>query len=247
MNSNLPSQLPSSLQRLISSLHKQIVLSPRIARQCVINAQIKQAHLLPWADFEHSVTDSYGRQLVYEDKHLEIMVASWIPGDFSAIHDHGSAQWGAVQCFGNGEDWVYKLENNLLSTCVQKPFLPGTVIAINQDLIHQMGNPSESPFLSLHVYGCEEPCDSITGNARVFDLWSQSIQYTNGGAFFCLPEEQINSKNYGLKGDQKTTLHHHHCLRDRLRRILSIPDYATDNLRSQVSLLEEKIALLSSI
>ena len=244
-DTSFSNELPLSIKRLINSLQRQKVLDPNIARQLVIDAKITQEDLLPWADFSHSVADSYGRKLVYDGGNFEIMVMSWMPGDFSAIHDHGSTQWGAVQCFGNGEHWVYKLYNQELSIHSQTAFPPGTAVAVNHDLIHQMGNPSELPFLSLHVYGCENPHGSITGDARIFELWEGCIQYTDGGVFFALPEEQINTKVYGLKGDRQTTLHHLQCLRDRLERILSVPDYSTEHLRSQLALLKEKIALLT--
>ena len=244
-DTSFSSDLPLSIKRLITSLQSQRVLDPNIARQLVIDAKIHQEDLLTWADFSHSVADSYGRKLVYDGGNFEIIVMSWLPGDFSAIHDHGSTQWGAVQCFGSGEHWVYKLKNQVLSTHSQTAFPPGTVVAVNHDLIHQMGNPSESPFLSLHVYGCENSHGSITGDARIFELWEGCIQYTDGGVFFALPEDQINTKVYGLKGDCQTTLHHLQCLRDRLKRILSVWNNSPDSLLSQLTLIEEKIALLS--
>lgn len=244
-NSLFDSNLPQGIKSLISSLQNRKILNPETARQFIINAQINTEDLLPWADFKHPVTDSYGRQLVYDGGHFEIMVMSWVPGDFSAIHDHGSTQWGAVQCFGSGEHWVYKFKDNRLFKPTKTPFLPGTVIAVNHELIHQMGNRSQSPFLSLHVYGCNDKCDSITGNARIFDLWEESIQYTDGGVFFCLNESKIKNRSYGIQGDRATTLHHHQCMSDRINKILSVPELATEKMKSQATCLEEKISLLS--
>ena len=244
-NSLFDSNLPPSIKYLIRSLKKSTILNPETARQCIIDARINVEDLLHWADFDHPVTDSYGRQLVYDGGHFEIMVMSWVPGDFSAIHDHGATQWGAVQCFGSGEHWVYKFKDNRLFKPIKTPFLPGTVIAVNHELIHQMGNRSQSPFLSLHVYGCNDKCDSITGNARIFDLWEETIKYTDGGVFFCLSESKINNRSYGIQGDRVTTLHHHRCMGDRIQKILSVPELATKNLRLQATYLEERIALLS--
>ena len=64
-------------------------MTPAIARQCVLDANLRAEDLTAWADFDHPVEDSYGRRLVYDGGDFEIMVMSWAPGDFSAIHDHG--------------------------------------------------------------------------------------------------------------------------------------------------------------
>ena len=154
-SSQLPHRLPPSLHRLIHSIQNQSTLTPEIARQCIIEANIHRDDLLPWADFDHPIADSYGRKLVYDGGYFEVMVMSWAPGDFSAIHDHGGTQWGAVQCFGAAEHFVYTFEDNLLRTKAKNNYFPGSVKTVDRHLIHQMGNPGNSCFLSLHLYGCD--------------------------------------------------------------------------------------------
>ena len=236
--------LPDSLQHLIFLLSQNKNLTTRQVHQSVQQAQIQHRDLMPWATFDHPVTHSYGRKLVYDGGYFEIMVMSWVPGDFSAIHDHGAAQWGAVQCFGSAEHYVYELDGNMLRTRAARHYTPGSVKAVDRDLIHQMGNPGKSPFLSLHIYGCENPCGSVTSNARIFELLEESIQYTDGGVFFCLPEETITKRNYGFRGDRETTLRHHQQMRDRIYQILSTPGQASIRLRSKLDQLKEQIALL---
>ena len=236
--------LPQSLEKLVNFLQCQPTLTPELACQCVLDASIEPQELLPWADFSHPITDSYGRKLVYDGGYFEIMVMSWVPGDFSAIHDHGAAQWGAVQCFGSAEHYVYELDGNMLRTRAARHYTPGSVKAVDRDLIHQMGNSGKSPFLSLHIYGCENPCGSVTSNARIFELLEESIQYTDGGVFFCLPEETITKRNYGFRGDRETTLRHHQQMRDRIYQILSTPGQASIRLHSKLDQLKEQIALL---
>ena len=209
-----------NLQRLIDTLLRSPLLTPAQVKDLVIDCQIDSQSLLPWADFEHPVTDSYGRQLVFYGGHFEVMVMSWLPGDFSAIHDHGLTQWGAVQCFGAAEHYIYRFSDGKLKTLDPAPYTSGMVRAVDHRLIHQMGNSSNQPFLSLHVYGCPNPAETITGNARIFDLWENSIQYTDGGVFFCLPESEIQQKDYGLVADKTTTLRHHQQMANRISRML---------------------------
>lgn len=214
----------TNLQNLIEALRRSPHFTPRQIKQLVENANINSGELMPWANFDHPITDSYGRKLVYNGGHFEVMVMSWAPKDFSAIHDHGATQWGAVQCFGAAEHYIYRFADGLLTTEKAAHYTAGMVRAVDHSLIHQMGNPGTEPFLSLHVYGCAQPNPSITGNARIFDLLEGSIQYTDGGVFFCLPESQINQRAYGIRGDLECTLRHHQQMGDRLRHILEHQD-----------------------
>lgn len=235
------SNLPNSLQNLIKFLSQTQSLTPELVKQFVSKAQVEEEDLLPWATCNHPVTDSYGRKLVYDGGYFEIMVMSWVPGDFSAIHDHGYAQWGAVKSFGKAQHIVYKLENDILQTQNQMWFQPNQILKVNHDLIHQMGNPTDSSFLSLHVYGCPNRDGEVTGDARVFDLFENCIQLTNGGVFFCLPEEEISSKKYNLQGDLSTTLRHNEQMLARVNSILNNPHYSSVKWELKAKLIKAKI------
>ncbi|MGK7925735.1 MAG: cysteine dioxygenase family protein [Spirulina sp.] len=234
---------PASLQILIDRIRSQIQLTPESIRDCLLAARVSPSDLLPWADFEHPIDDGYGRKLIYDGGFFEIMVMSWRDRDYSAIHDHGLTEWGAVQCFGEAEHYTYRLEDGVLQTDQRCDFQPGEVKLVDRGLIHQMGNLSGEYFLSLHVYGFNLTEGTITGNARLFDLWEGSIQRTNGGVFFGLPEAQINDRVYGLRGDRETTLRHHQQMRDRILQILAARSDVT--LTVKLAQLEREIALLS--
>ncbi|MEA5470488.1 cysteine dioxygenase family protein [Spirulina sp. 06S082] len=234
--------LPASLQSLIHRIQGQIQLTPKTIRDCLLAANINPQDLLPWADFAHPMADCYGRNLVYDGGFFEIMVMSWRDRDYSAIHDHGATEWGAVQCFGPAEHYTYQLEEGILSTLEKCDFVPGEVKLVDRSLIHQMGNLSGECFLSLHVYGFNLPEGTITGNARLFDLWEGCIQHTDGGVFFGLPEAQINDRIYGLQGDRETTLRHHQQMRDRLLQILAVR--SDSQLTLKLAALEKAIAFL---
>lgn len=166
-------------------------------------AGIGAAELECWADDNHSPRDSYGRQLVWHGGHFEVMVMTWLPGDFSAIHDHGMAEWGVVQSFGEAEHHTYRLDCLHLCHEVAQPYASGQVRLITPGLIHQMGNAGQQRFLSLHVYGCREPRPAITASARVFELDEGCIQFTNAGVFFGLPESDILRRQAGLTSEPR--------------------------------------------
>ena len=214
--------LSPSIQYIINGLKVEANRSPWALVRLLEQAGVTEKELQPWADFAHPAEDSYGRKLVYADHGFEVMVMSWQPGDFSAIHDHGYTQWGAVQIFGPAEHATFRIEDNKLETTAPWQGVPGSILPVQHDLIHQMGNPSQQPFLSLHIYGLEEEVVSITGDARLFDPVQAKIQRVDGGVFFALPPDQISKIEQGYLGDYPTRLRY---LVEDVSRKLKMPAY----------------------
>lgn len=201
--------LPASLQQLIDRLERATTPKPSEIGQFLKAAAIDPEDLAPWSDLEHPATDSYGRRLIYQSDRYEIMVMSWQPGDFSAIHDHGGTEWGAVQIFGPAEHATFRLEADQLTTLKRWVVAPGAIVGVSNALIHQMGNPTaDQPFISLHVYGQNQASANITGNARLMEPIEGVIQRVNGGVFFALPESEIANREPGLQADFPTKLRH---------------------------------------
>ena len=144
--------------------------------------------------------------MIYDGGSFEIMAMSWMPGDYSAIHDHGHAQWGAVQVFGPAEHAVFAMDSETITTLSRTQLTCGRIVTVGHDLVHQMGNPTSDQFLSLHVYGNANRTHDVTANARVFDLTHQEIQRTDGGVFYSLDSAQINSRRESPRPDYLTWL-----------------------------------------
>jgi SAM-dependent methyltransferase/predicted metal-dependent enzyme (double-stranded beta helix superfamily) len=200
------SDLPKSLQQIALHLRKSTKILPVELRKTVLAAGVVQEDLLPWAAFNHPVADSYGRQLVYKEANFEIMVMSWLPGDFSGLHDHGFTQYGTVQVFGTAEHAVFHVEEDTIRTLARWTLKPGEAISVSHSLVHQMGNAGAERFLSLHVYGTPLAQENITGEARVFDLYRQRIQRVDGGVFFGLRPEDVVREEVGPEPDFPTLL-----------------------------------------
>lgn len=220
LSPNGATTLPTSLNYIVEELKKHRSLKPAEMRRIILEAKVQPEDLMPWADFDHPIADSYGRQLVYDGGNFEVMVMSWKPGDFSTIHDHGSTQWGAVQIFGPAEHATFRVDSNSLSTLARWQVEPGAVVGVSHSLVHQMGNPTkDQKFLSLHVYGLAENIDSVTGDARVFDLEKGNIQRVDGGVFFALPPDEIKRVEKAPSPDWPTRLRHMVELVRRLRKM----------------------------
>lgn len=219
MQKNYP-PLPRSLSFIAERMSGQTHMKPAEVRRIMLDAKVQPEDLMPWADFDHPVQDSYGRKLVHRGDHFEIMVMSWRPGDFAAIHDHGHTQWGAVQIFGPAEHATFRIEDEIISTLARWTVTPGDVIGVSHTLLHQMGNPTEDTFfLSLHVYGEPDGVDSVTGDARVLDLKNNLVQHVDGGVFYALRAGAVGRTEPGPMPDFPTRLRHNVELTRRLRRM----------------------------
>ncbi|KAA3600057.1 MAG: hypothetical protein DWQ06_09660 [Calditrichaeota bacterium] len=198
-------ELPKGIQEAISKIENIKVMNPEIAKEILESVEISEEEMMPWADFEHSKEDCYGRVMVYDGGFYEFMVMSWNVGDMSAIHDHGFTQWGAVKLFGNAEHAVFQIdENNKMSTIERKFHEPGAILPVGHDLIHQMGNVGFPKYLTLHLYGCDGRDSLVTGNSKLYDFNENKIQITNGGVFFGLPECEITDRMPAPKPDFPT-------------------------------------------
>ncbi len=240
------SVIGASLAGLIHRLEGTKHIDPDSAAILLQEATIHPIDLLPWLDLEHPAQDSYGRKLVKQGRNFELMVMSWAPGDYSAIHDHGIAEWGAVQYFGAADHIIFKEHQGVLTTEARMTMSLGSVYAVDHSLIHLMGNSGESPFISLHLYGRENPAETITGNARIFDLWEQRIQRTDGGVFFGLPESEILWRETAPAADIETTLLHHQLMLNRVDRIYRAEGCNPD-LTQRAKQLHIAIEQLSSV
>ncbi|HIP37172.1 MAG TPA: cysteine dioxygenase [Crocinitomix sp.] len=195
------------IEKLITFLssHKNNI-NPKELKSFLINLNLLEEDLQPWADFDHPLQDGYGRKLVYAEDKFEIMVMSWMPNDFSAIHNHGYTQWGAVQVFGNASHYVYKMENNHIKLVEKQSFKPKDIVLVTNEFIHQMGNQTSTPYLTLHIYGTNEPREVITADSLIFEIENNRVVKTTGGAFFQLEEKEVDVLSDLKCNDEQTIL-----------------------------------------
>ena len=210
----------TALTHIIDVLDRGLVKTAADARNLLIDSKISAADLQAWADYDHSPSDSYGRKLVHLGGNYELMVMSWVPGDYSAIHDHGATDWGAVKFFGHAEHHAYKFDGNEITLTETAQIAPDDVRSVDHQLIHQMGNPGDEPFLTLHLYGNHQSADAITGDARIFDLLEGAVQFTSGGVFYCLPQDLVTQKISGICGSPEAAVIHHTHMLQRVEKTL---------------------------
>lgn len=229
---------PKSIQQIIHQIESESQMTVGRIKKIVKEANVQAEDLLPWANFDHPSTDGYGRKVLYDGGFFDMMVMSWNPGDFSAIHDHGYSMWGAVQAFGPAEHAVFLVQDGDIRTLSRNIMRSGQIIGVGNQLVHQMGNSGDQPYLSLHIYGNHDRTEMVTADARLFDLNDDHIHRIDGGVFFALPEKQVKRREEGPKADYITLLRNTvECIRQIQKAQSEIPNYAEDKLAPLVKTL----------
>jgi len=135
------------------------------------------------SDFHHPVDKSYGRNKLYSGQNFGIFLMSWAKGDFTAIHNHGQTDWGAVVLLGDVHHRLYDIRNQKLVLTGKNVIPSGTVAPVQGDLIHAMGNFDDKPSMTLHIYGSNNHLEIPGISSRIFELEKNRIRTTNGEAY----------------------------------------------------------------
>ena len=193
-----------SVKNLVEMLESLGKFTPESVHEAVSECDVRAEDIERWVDYDYPVSDSYGRKMVHNGGFFEVMIMSWEPGDYSGIHDHGKAEFGAVKIFGVAEHAIFKLEKQKLTTISREIIKSGTTLKVTPSLIHQMGNPGESNFFTLHVYGNVNLEGGITSEARIFDYSRNELLFVDGGIFYLLPENEIVHRKKLPEADRAT-------------------------------------------
>ena len=193
-----------SVKNLVEMLESLGKFTTKSVHGVVSECDIWDEDIEKWVDYDYPVSDSYGRKMVHNGGFFEVMIMSWRPGDYSGIHDHGKAEFGAVKIFGDAEHAIFKLEKQKLTTISREIVKSGTTLKVAPSLIHQMGNPGESNFFTLHVYGNMNLESGITNEARIFDYSRNELLFVDGGIFYLLPENEIVHRKKLPEADRAT-------------------------------------------
>jgi len=100
-----------SVKNLVETLESLEKFTTESVHGVVSECDIRAEDIEREVDYDYPVSDSYGRKMVHNGSFFEIMIMSWRPGDYSGIHDHGKAEFGAVKTFGAAEHAIFKLKN----------------------------------------------------------------------------------------------------------------------------------------
>ncbi|SFS52233.1 cysteine dioxygenase [Marininema halotolerans] len=126
----------------------------------------------------------YGRKLLYQSEHVEVLLMNWAKQFKCAPHDHGDSHGWVHVVKGESTQTVYSLEKEVPIPKHTGISAEGTSFFAPRTMVHDMENCSESALITLHVYS-----PPISG-MKVYDLerCMSCIVSKDCGAWW--PEEQ---------------------------------------------------------
>ena len=221
----LSSKLPEKMNVLISEMEKCQTYANDDLIHILQTFQFKAEDFWNLADFGHSPQYSYGRTKIYQGRNFSIFLMSWAENDFTAIHNHGQCDWGAVCFLGEVHHRLYQYENESI-VLTDKCIIPaGTLVPVQGNLVHAMGNLSDRPSLSLHIYGSNNPIMQQDTTTRIFELEKKRIRFTSGEAFLD-GLESYDEPSTDLSTNEETLL-------DYLRIVLHFYEKSSNSVVTQ--------------
>ncbi len=170
------------------------------------SARLSKEEFEPFSDFSHDPGLSYARTRLYEGRNFNIYLMSWAPGDFTAIHSHGLTDWGAVVFFSGVSHRLYEVTETHITLKDASSVPEGLVAPVNGNLVHAMGNLSELPAMSLHIYGSDQSISNANDGSLVYELEKKLIRRTHGEAYINLATNNCLQTIEGLATDEATLL-----------------------------------------
>jgi cysteine dioxygenase len=127
----------------------------------------------------------YGRKVLHDSDHLEVMIARWTPNHPCAPHDHGRSS-GVVRLLRGASDHVrWTVAEGQLQRAAEERVEAGDVMSCGPALVHSMGCAgAEEPLVTLHFYMGPIP------HMMVYDLDEQHTYKVNGGCGAWIPHDQ---------------------------------------------------------
>ncbi|OIP84909.1 MAG: hypothetical protein AUK44_00860 [Porphyromonadaceae bacterium CG2_30_38_12] len=198
-------QYSNNIQKLIVALQNERKMDNLKVADLVASIKLNEKDIASYVAYDHRPSESYGRQLIYDNGNFKILLMSWKKGDFTAIHNHGYTEWGCVYFFGEATHRLYEENDDKLQLVQKDNFHVGEVASVCGDLTHIMGNASAEDFTTLHIYGSNTRQHDVSENAKVFIPEEQRVVTTMGSAYLHMDNQLVLSEN-PLKRTNKDVL-----------------------------------------
>jgi cysteine dioxygenase len=196
--------LTSKFDKLVTLIEERNQIDSETLIQLLKEIKFESSDMEPYQDFNHDPSLSYARKRIYEGDSFVIYLMSWSKGDFTAIHSHGSTDWGAVYFLSDIRHRLYEVHDKHIKL-VDKSIVPkDTIVPVKGDLVHAMGNQTGLPSMSLHIYGSNRLQSNANDGSLVYEIEKKLIRTTHGEAYLNMKEENCLATETGLSADVET-------------------------------------------
>ncbi len=198
--------MPDSLKKIIFNVQNQKNIDSQILVEIIKHAKVSEKDLNQFESYNHSITESYGRSKIFECADFTVFVMSWSPLDFTAIHSHGHSEWGAVLFLNDTNHRLYNAKGKSIELA-QKGIVPkGSIVPVNGKLVHAMGNLTDKPFQTLHIYGTNKQNGITIEDSIVYELEKNQRRTSFGSAFINIGEHLCKTTEAGIETNLETLL-----------------------------------------
>jgi len=187
--------IPERVRAIIDEINQSAFIDNQKLHNLVVASGLSEKDFAAFKPFNHSMQLSYGRQLLYMDDGLKIMLMSWRSGDFTAIHDHGATKWGGVFFMGTATHRLYEFIDGELKLTQKDEINKGQFVGLEGDLIHLMGNSHSSDLITLHIYGSDPDNKKPDRLANVYAPELKKRFETRGEAYLNILKDFVNAEH----------------------------------------------------
>jgi hypothetical protein len=193
-----------SIQSVIAEIQKYNNLDNNRLVEIIEKAKVTVDDVKPFGNINHSTSESYGRTKIFEGKNFVMYLMTWNSGDFTAIHNHGLSDWGAVCFFSDTNHRSYKADGNKIELTGIGIIPKGTIATVTGSLVHAMGNLTENPIFTLHIYGSNNSIGNANDNSFVYELEKKQIRTTTGSAYINIDSKFCKKVETGIITNEET-------------------------------------------
>jgi cysteine dioxygenase len=121
-----------------------------------ISETLEQVSFIPQHLIEPYITDpdqfAYGRNILYRNDNIEVILINIPPNKETAIHDHGNSIGCAMVLEGEMVNSIYRATENYAEKTSSYTVGKRDCIYSTAGLIHKMSNSHNERMVSIHVY-----------------------------------------------------------------------------------------------
>jgi predicted metal-dependent enzyme (double-stranded beta helix superfamily) len=125
--------------------------TPSLVRLSWLAQTVQQIASSPedWLDQVHYDTDErWYLRLAQDDEH-EVWLLSWLPGQHTGFHDHGASAGAFAVALGSLSERAAPYGRPERSP---RELVQGSVRSFGANYVHDVGNTSDRPTVSVHAY-----------------------------------------------------------------------------------------------
>jgi predicted metal-dependent enzyme (double-stranded beta helix superfamily) len=125
--------------------------TPSLVRLCWLAQTAQQIASSPedWLDQVHYDTDERWYLRLAQDAEHEVWLLSWLPGQHTGFHDHGASAGAFAVALGSLAERAAPYGRPERSP---RELAQGAVRSFGANYVHDVGNSSDRPAVSVHAY-----------------------------------------------------------------------------------------------